>query len=368
MIPSSDLFQASMAYSRTMFAEMDIVYGGTVLENDVPLTSGSVTTDRTRNTRYEATVEIGMYPWDSLPITSQGTRIRIRRGVESIGVRESVQVGEYQVYDYKRTNRGTVSTTLKGLENYLIEATFIRPIAPPYGASILGTISDLIHDVLPDVDIVVQVSTDRLVSATGAWEQDRWGDAISSLAAGINAEVYAGYDGRFYIVDTPDMNNLVGQYQIAGGPGGVLISEDRSDTRDGVYNGVSVSTNSSDQTVPPLWAFAYDNNPDSPTYFYGPYGQRVRYYSSQFFTSVVQCQGYANQLLFESLAPNQSLSIGTVPIPFLESGDPVTVVSQQDYPTGTYLINKTTLPLGSGSWSADLLAAGTDITVGEGSA
>jgi hypothetical protein len=361
MIDCSDLFKASMAYSRTMFTEMDLVYHGTILENEVPVTSGSVTTDRTSNTRYEAGVEIGMYPWSDLPVDSKGTRVRLYQGVESIGVRERIQVGEYQVFSYKRTNRGTVSTTLKGLENFLIEAEFIRPVTPPYGVSIIATITDLIHDVLPDVDVVVQCSQDRLVSSTGAWEKDRWGDAITKLAAGINAEVFAGNDGRFYIVDAPNLNNLVGQYRIAGGPAGILVTEERSDTRDGVYNGVSVSANSSDQTVPPLWAFAYDADPLSDTYFYGPYGQRVRFYSSQFFTDVSQCQAYANRLLVESLAPNQTLSIGATPIPFLESGDPVTVVSEQGYPTSDHLINKTTLPLNGSGWSADMLTANADL-------
>lgn len=358
MIPSSQLFQQSMIYSRTMFSEMDIVFNGVILENNVPMTSGSVTTDRTRNTRYEASVDIGMYDWDTLPITSKGTRIRIYRGVESIGVRERIQVGEYQVFSYKRTNRGAVSTTLKGLENYLIESQFIRPRTPPFGQSTIAAISDLIHEVLPTTEIVVQCSQDRLVRATGAWEKDRWGDAVTALAASINAEVFCGYDGNFYIVDAPDLSTLVGQYRIAGGEGGVLVTEDRSDTRDGVYNAVSVSANSSDQTVPPLWAWAYDSDPASSTFFYGPYGQRVRYYSSQFFTSESQCQAYADRLLIESLAPNQSLSIGTAPIPFLEAGDPITVVSQQGYPMADHLINKTSLPLDNGSWTADMLSAG----------
>lgn len=358
MIPSSALFKEAMAYSRTMFSEMDIVFDGVILENQVPMTSGSLSTDRSRNTRYEASVEIGMYDWDTLPINSKGTRIRLYQGLESIGVRERVQVGEYQVFSYKRTNRGTVSTTLKGLENYLIEAQFIRPRTPPYGVSIIATITDLIHEVLPDSEVVVQCSTDQLVRATGAWEKDRWGDAITALARAIDAEVYCGYDGRFYIVDAPDLASLAGQYRIAGGVGGVLVSEDRSDTRDEVYNAVSVSANSSDQTTPPLWAWARDNDPDSPTYFYGPYGQRVRYYSSQFFTAESQCQAYADRLLIESLAPNRTLSIGTAPIPFLEAGDPVTVESQQGYPVGVHLINKTGLPLGTADFTAEMLSAG----------
>jgi len=361
MIPHSQLFGSAMSYSRTVFAEMDILKGGVVLENNVPLTGGSVSTDRTRNTRYEASVEIGMYDWDSLPISSKGHRIRLWHGVESIGVRERVQVGEYQVFSYRRNGRGSVSTTLKGLENFLIESGFIRPRTPPYGQPIITAISDLIHEVLPDAEVVNLASQNALVRSTGAWEKERWDEAITAMAKGIDAEVFCGHDGRFYIVDAPNLENLVGQYQIAGGQGGVMVTEDRSDTRDQVYNAVSVSANSSDQTVPPLWAWARDNDPTSPTYFYGDYGQRVRYYSSQFFTTTSQCQAYADRLLIESLAPNQTLSIGSAPIPFLEAGDPIRVISQQGAPDGTFLINKTALPLGNAEWSAEMLTAGETV-------
>jgi hypothetical protein len=111
--------------------------------------------------------------------------------------------------------------------------------------------------------------------------------------------------------------------------------------------------------VTPVWAWAFDNDPASPTYFYGPYGQRVRFYSSQFFTSVTQCQAYADRLLIESLSPSQTLSIGGSPIPFLEAGDPVTIVSEQGYPTASYLLQKTSLPLGNDSWSAEVQPSST---------
>lgn len=362
MIPSSALFQASMRFSRTMFTEMDIVYNGVVLENDVPVVSGKVSTDRTSNIRYTAGIEMGMYPWDTLPLNALGTRVRLRRGVSSIGVKEAVQVGEYQIFDYKRTNRGSVGLSLKGLEQYVIESEFIRPRTPPYGARTLATIQSLINEVLPGSQFVVLSSTDRNIAATGAWEKDRWG-AITALAASISCEVYCGHDGRWYIVDAPNVRSLAGQYRIDGGPTGVMVEESRSSTRDGVYNAVSVSANSSDQTVPPLWAWARDNNPASPTYFYGPYGQRVRFYSSQFFTDVSQCQAYADRLLIESLAPNQTLSLGATPIPFLEAGDVTTLVSEQGHPTDDFLLQKTDLPLGAGVWSAEALSTAAVATV-----
>jgi hypothetical protein len=362
VIPVSDLYQEAMRYSRTMSARMDIVYNDVVLENDVPLVTGSVSTDRGSNIRYQASADMGMYPWDSLPLDADGTRIRLYYGLNSLGTTEFAQVGEYQVFDFGRTNRGSLKLTLKGLEQFLIEAQFIRPRTPPYGVSTISAISDLIYEVLPTSEVVALHSTDRLVQATGAWEKDRWA-AIDQLARSINCEVFCGHDGRFYIVDLPDLPTLVGQYQLDGGPTGVMITESRTKTRDTVYNAVSVSSNSSDQTVPPLWAWAYDSDPASRTYFYGPYGQRVRFYSSQFFTTTAQCQAYADRLLAESLAPRKSLSIGGVPIPFLEAGDPVrTYTTQTVNPSTTpetYLIQKTSLPF-RGAWSAEMLVS-TDV-------
>jgi len=365
VIPTTDLFKEAMRYSRTMTARMDIVYDDEVIEANVPLLgSGGVSTDRSSNIRYQATAEMGMYPWDEVLLGTEGTRARLYYGLSSLGTNEFIQVGEYQIFDYGRTNRGSLKLTLKGLEQFLIEAQFIRPRTPPYGASTVATIASLITEVLPSAQVVSLQSSDKLITATGAWEKDRWG-AITQLAASINAEIFCGYDGQFYLVDAPDLNTLVGQFQLDGGPNGVLITEERTSTRDTVYNAVSVSSNSSDQTVPPLWAWAYDDDPTSKTYFYGPYGQRVRFYSSQFFTTEAQCQAYADRLLTESLAPRKSLSLGASPIPFLEAGDPIrTYTTQTVMPSTTvetYLIQKTSLPF-RGAWSAEMLVADDSIT------
>lgn len=356
MIETSQLFRESLRYSRTVFTEIDIVYDGVVLENDVPISGATVSTDRGSNTRYAATVDLAQYPWQSLPITSEGTRLRIRHGVESIGTKESVQLGEYQVFDHKRTNRGAISVTLRGLENYLIESEFIVPRTPPYGASTIDTIAVLIWEVLPDAEVVALCSYDRKVTATGTWDRERW-KSITKLGDSIAAEVWAGHDGRFYITDAPDLSALVPVFELTGGPTGVLLEEARANTRDGVYNAVSVSGQSSDSTVPPVWAWARDNDPLSRTYFYGPNGQQVRFYSSQFFNSDAQCQDYADRLLAESLAPNNTLSLVAGPLPMLEAGDAVRLTSEQmGNPRSLHLLQKTGLNLDRGTWAADVLS------------
>ena len=94
MIPVSALYQEAMRYSRTMTARMDIVYNDVVLENDVPLVDGSVSTDRGSNIRYQASADMGMYTWDEIPLDADGTRIRLYYGLDSLGTKEFAQVGD----------------------------------------------------------------------------------------------------------------------------------------------------------------------------------------------------------------------------------------------------------------------------------
>jgi hypothetical protein len=162
------------------------------------------------------------------------------------------------------------------------------------------------------------------VQATAPWQRERW-DTISDLAASIGAEVYADYRGYFVIRDIPTFSGGTPVYSVKEGPGGTLSSRKLKNSRDKVYNAVSVSVQSSDPNVPPVWGWAFDNDASSPTYYYGDFGQVPRFYSSQFFTNSDQCVATAQSMLDDALAANQTLSLTALPLTFLESGDLITV-------------------------------------------
>jgi len=359
VIPTSKLFRESMSYSRTMFTELDIVRDGVVVAADIPVVDGTVTCDRGSNTRYTASATLAMYSWDiaSTQLAIDGTRVRIRMGVTSIGIKESVQVGEYLAYDYDNGYKGSLAITLKGLEQLVIDDRFIRPRTPPYGASTVDTISSLILESVPDAQIVALNSLDKMVTDTAAWDKERW-DTITGLAKSIHAEVFCGYDGRWYIVDAPDLTNLVPVFSVVAGPAGVLIEESYGESRDGVYNAWSVSGQSADANVPPCWGFASDNDPTSPTYYSATgFGKITGFYSSQFFTQDAQCVAYAQRLLAESLAYKATMTLSAGPLPLLEAGDPVATSDPDGNHLKTYLLQQTTLPLGTGAWNATCLTS-----------
>ena len=59
------------------------------------------------------------------------------------------------------------------------------------------------------------------------------------------------------------------------GPDGVLINGAYTLSRDEVYNKVTVVAEPADGSTP-ISATAFDNNPDSPTWLYGPFGEKGR--------------------------------------------------------------------------------------------
>jgi hypothetical protein len=103
------------------------------------------------------------------------------------------------------------------------------------------------------------------------------------------------------------------------------MGRDRKKSRDKVYNAMVCTGQSSDPKVPPVWAMAIDNNPASPTYYYGPFGQVPKFFSSQFLTTTAQCLATAKSMLVEALGANEQLSVQALPLTFLEPGDLITV-------------------------------------------
>jgi len=329
MLAASALLQEAARYSRTLSARCDVYHGKKPLYMDVPIIAGSLTGDRNSGTRLNASVTLAMQRNEGTDINVQGCRFKVFRGVESIGVAERLQLGEFRVDELTRNESGSVQLTGGGMESYVIDARFLRPRTPPKGTSTIAFINTLIQEALPTVPVQVRATADGLITATAPWDSERW-DAVTAMADSINAEVFCNALGEFVIADAPDLISEVPVFLINEGDGGVLVARSTKDTRDQVYNAVSVSGSSTDPNVLPVWAWAYDNNPASPTYYFadpllGGFGQVPRFYESQFFNTDAQCQATADNLLAQSLAANNTVTFNTVPLSFLEVGDTVTV-------------------------------------------
>lgn len=320
MIPSSQLLKDSAVFSQSIITVVDILRGDSVIYPNVPVTSASISQDRSQKIRMTADITVSLANRPDIEILQEVHRFRLSRGYTSLGYHETIQHGVFRIDDISENENLTLDISGSGLEAYIVDARFLRPRTPPYGTSTIQVITDLIRDVLPTVPIIVEATQDRPVQATAPWDKERW-DAVDAMATSIDAEVFVDYRGAFIIRDIPSLYTGLTSYILTTGETGTLIERKIKRTRARVYNAAVCMGQSSDPNIPPVWGWAFDNDPTSLTYFYGDYGQVPRFFSSQFFTTNAQCEARAQEQLAKALAANKALSVEALPLTFLETGD-----------------------------------------------
>lgn len=330
MISVSPLMREAAPLSQTIGIRADLMRGDTVLSppDGLKVVGGGINADRTRLVRLQGSVELAYWPWEQLEFGVNVHRIRLWRGVESLGRREILPIGTFRVDEITRSVGGGVKVTLSGLEAYIADARFMTPRTPPRGTSTTRTITNLIREVLPNATVRVEATRDKLVQATAPWDRERW-DAIDALAKSIDCNVFADARGDFVIRDIP---SLIGApvITIKEGEYGLLVDVEENNSRDQVYNAASVSGQSSDPNIPPVHGEASVTDPADELYFYGDFGQVPIFYVSNTFTASYQCAAYAAKLLAEARAANATLKFSSLPTLWWLEVDDLAAVQRLD--------------------------------------
>lgn len=367
MIPASALLQEAARYSQTVSVRVDVYRGRVMTTPKAPIVEGKISADRGDKSRLSCDMTLAQNLWEPDIVGVKGYQLHVSVGVESLGTQERIPLGWFRVDEVARGSDGTVSVKASGRESFVIDARLLRPRTPSFGQSTVGEIVALIREAVPSAQIRPRNTIDRLIDITTPWDRDRWG-AIDALAKTIEAEVFCDYTGAYVIADEPSLVTGVPVVRFTEGEGGLLVTRMQSDTREQVYNAVSVIGTSTDPNVPELYGLAVDTDPNSPTFYYadpldGGFGQVPRFYSSGWFTAAWQCDRTANKFLVDSLAANQKLEFDSLPLPFLEVND-IVEVQMRDGSIAVHLIDDITYDL-SGNASMSCLTRSTKVEARE---
>ncbi|MGV9352277.1 DUF5047 domain-containing protein [Streptomyces misionensis] len=293
---------------------------------DLAHTDGSVTVDRGNSVRRTCTVTVPdvsllpMSPMDQLAV--YGARLRILRGIiYGDGSVEAVPLGLFRINSISGDPAfGPVTIDGSGLEAVVADDKFTAPYTTRGATNATAAISNLIQASIPGAVITNRATDATIGTMTWDAQSDRWA-AVQECATAIGAEVYADADGQFVIAELPDLLTAPVAWNVDAGETGVLISANRSFSRDGMYNMVVASGENTEDNVPPVSATASDTDPTSPTYVSGPFGRVPKFYSSATLTSSTLALNAAQKLLRDSVKPNTTVSLTSLPNPCLEPGD-----------------------------------------------
>jgi hypothetical protein len=348
--PVSDRFLPRLAESHTPITQVQLfLTTGQVI--DLEHTGGSVTVDRGQAIRRTCTVTcpdpslIPRTPTDKL--ATYGARLRIARGVDyQDGSRpELVPLGVFRLDSVDGdVSEGPVTLAGKALEAAVADDKFTSPYTAT--GTVAGAITALIQRTLPAADVLSQITDTPIGSRAFDVQADPWA-GCQEIAAAAGAEVYTNADGVFVISVLPDILTTTPVWAIEAVEGGVYVKANRGMSSDGVKNGWLASGENSADNVPPVSALAVDDDPGSPTYWYGPFGRRPDFYSSSTLTTTAACQAAAKLKLAQGIAPNATGDISSLPNPALEPGD-VLRVTHEDGSRELHQVASFSVPLDNG--------------------
>jgi hypothetical protein len=333
--PVSDRFLAAVRGSHRIASQALAVEGGqTGVEPsntvELDLIDGDVRFDAKAQIRSTLSLTVngaGLFPRAASDLLAPfGNEIYVRRGLDYGGGQlEYVGLGYFRI-DSVEQEEGPDGPILIGASDrmsWLIDARL--PVPEQFGpAWTNGEVIDylLINAVGTGVvewdDSAVEGAP---IGRTMLAEEDRW-QFMDDLVTSLGKIWYFDHRGVLVVKDPPDATTPV--WTCDSGAGGVMIQMSRDLSREGVYNGVAVTSEAFDSDVP-FRALAVDGDPASPTYWYGDFGRIPRFFSSPFITNLGQAQAAAESLLRQNLGLPYSVDFTQVPNPALEPWDPIAV-------------------------------------------
>nr|WP_255481827.1 DUF5047 domain-containing protein [Amycolatopsis sp. SID8362] len=291
--------------------------------------TGDVTTDMTADV--QSTLDLTTrYPWPSKPSdpgTPYGQEIYVERGIEyGTGTQELVGLGYYRIdkVEQQSVPDGAIRITASDRMAMVRDARNTAPVQFGSGASVGSVIDYVVGQAVPGLVTVYDFDAySTLLGADHVLDEDRLG-FVQDLLAAYGKYGYFDYAGRFQVKSIPDLTKASPVWEINSGTRGVLVSMQRTISRDAVYN-IVVARGEPVGELPPVQAVVSDDDPNSPTWVGGPFGLVPTVYSSAFMTTAGQCQQAAAAKLAKVIGLPYAVSLGSVPNPALEGWDVVTV-------------------------------------------
>ncbi len=277
-----------------------------------------------------------------------GNEIFLERGIEfSDDTVEYTKLGYFRIQapDQSGLSDSPIRIVCVDRMQAIIDGKLLSPRQFLAGATYNSVVTNLVTEIYPNATIEFDDATGTQTLARSIIiDSDRFA-ALDDLITSLGKIWYWDYRGVLVIKTPPATTNIV--YEVDHGVNGVLVTFARSLTREGVFN-VVVATGEGADTNAPVRGVAIDNNVNSPTYFYGRFGQVPTFYSSPLLATTAQCNAAAVTLLNRSLGLPYTVNFGTIVNPALEPYDTVRVKFSHNEASQIHVLDTVDIPLTQG--------------------
>jgi hypothetical protein len=230
----------------------------------------------------------------------------------------------------------------------IAKSLWVDPYPISASTNLATAISLLLSDRWAEVETDLQDTTQTVPAIvlglqSGGSGQDPWQDA-SKLAQAGGFDLYFDGDGIAVLVPTPDPSDQSPVEVYEEGSEAMVLDVRRRINTDQTFNGVVVSGEGTNVTTL-VRVVQFDEDPASPTYRYGAFGERPTFISSPLVTTEADAVAVATAQLSKLKGAEENVEWNQICDPSLDAGDVVQISN-----TGTRLdkivvLDKVTIPL-----------------------
>lgn len=345
-------FAAAISKSHRLATLVEVLSDGEPISEVTEAIRGTVSLDATAATRGRLDIALvddgtlGLVPTNAqADLAPYGNELRVSRGIQyPDDTIELVRLGVFRIDDVNVTDQATgMELVIAGLDRSarIIDARIEEPEQVDAGSNYTDAIRVVLQAAWPSIPMnftETTRTTPQLILEEGG---DRWAFVLE-MAKSIGMALY--FDGDGVCVLEPATSGQEPVATLAEGDDGVLIQDARRWTRQGAFNRVIATGENTGETAPAR-GVATDDDPSSPTYYYGPFGRVPRFYASPFITTDDQAEDAAQALLSRELGTTQQVEFGTLVDPRLEPDDVVRITRARSGLDEVNVIDAVTIPL-----------------------
>lgn len=360
---ASDRFHEEIRRSHQVVSYVDVV-SATGESRRLSATGGGTTEDASAEVRrrcsltcVDATGELTPTGVEDL-LTPYGTEVRPYRGVKyADGTVEVIPLGVFRIsqVDVDDSVGGSPDIRIEGFDRSrkIGRDKFVKPHTVAEGSNLVDAIKGIIERTYPDAEYD-SMSTEMAASAPIVYEANTspW-EAVQGLATSVGCEVYFDEAGRVVIAPPPDLDALSSPaFSFIEGRGCIMTNIKTKFTDEPGFNGIVLTGESVGDEEEPVTATVWDDEPTSPTYHLGPYGEVPEFITDSNVKTESEAESAARSLLQGRLGFSQQLDITAWPNPALRASSAVRVERERSGASGLYQVDSVTVPLAASETSS----------------
>lgn len=290
-------------------------------------------------------------PADMLSVVS-GHELRVWRGWRyADGTEELLSQGIYTIGEALPVDGPGLAIELSGEDRSRVvrDNTWVKAYSVGKGRNVIQAAMDIISDRRPGTEFTGMDTTSTL-HTTPYLPYAEQADPMAAVAQILGAAGLEGFfdvNGRFLIRPIPEAANADPVWDYDEGQTSTMLSIKGSGSRGDIFNGV-VAVGENTYGISPARAELWDTDPNSPTYYRGPFGRKPKFLppNPAITTNAMALAAAAGELR-RTLRLEPAYSVTVMPHPAHEGGDVAHLRRARLRVDDSHVLQRFSLPLGA---------------------